>query len=93
MTRTLHLPRNAGKGRTAEVIRQHLCAPLPLDRLEHVPKPVVAHPEPLSAIGQQYSLKVAFTQDGQPFTAQPFEYSWPLDAVKVIADFVKLQVV
>ena len=29
-------------GTTAEVIRQHLCAPLPLDRLEHVPKPVVA---------------------------------------------------
>ena len=29
-------------GTTAELIRQHLCAPLPLDRLEHVPKPVVA---------------------------------------------------
>lgn len=29
-------------GTTTEVIRQHLCAPLPLDRLEHVPKPVVA---------------------------------------------------
>ena len=28
-------------GTTTEVIRQHLCAPLPLDRLEHMPKPVV----------------------------------------------------
>jgi serine/threonine protein kinase/tetratricopeptide (TPR) repeat protein len=29
------------KGTTTEVIRQHLCAPLPLDRLEHLPKAVV----------------------------------------------------
>lgn len=28
-------------GTTTEVIRQHICAPLPLDRLEHVPKTVV----------------------------------------------------
>jgi hypothetical protein len=47
----------------------------------------------LRAIGQQYSLKMAFTQDGQPFTAQRFEYSGPLDAVKVLADFVKFRVV
>src|SRR5262245_5449199 len=47
----------------------------------------------LGAIGQQYSLKGAFTQDRQPLTVQPFEYSGPLDAVKVIADFVKFRVV
>ena len=47
----------------------------------------------LGTIGQQYSLKVAFTQDGRPLTAHPFEYSGPLDAVKVIADFVKFRVV
>ena len=29
-------------GTTTEVIRQHLSAPLPLEQLEHVPKPVVA---------------------------------------------------
>ena len=47
----------------------------------------------LGAIGQQYSLKAAFIQDGQPFIGQPFEYGGPLDAMKVIADFVKFRAV
>src|SRR3984893_9751131 len=29
------------QGTTTEVIRQHICAPLPLDRLQHLPKAVV----------------------------------------------------
>jgi hypothetical protein len=47
----------------------------------------------LGAIGQQYSLKAAFIQDDQPFIGQPFEYSGPLDAMKVIADFVEFRAV
>jgi hypothetical protein len=47
----------------------------------------------LGAQGQQYSLRVVFTQAGKPLTPKPFEYSGPLDGVKVIADFVKFKVV
>ena len=43
--------------------------------------------------GQQYSLRVIVTQAGQPLPGGTFEYSGPLDAVKVIADFAKFKVV
>ncbi|HZJ14967.1 MAG TPA: hypothetical protein VFD27_07955 [Chthoniobacteraceae bacterium] len=47
----------------------------------------------LGAKDQQYSLQVIFTQGGKQLTAQPFFYTGPLDAVKVIADFVKFRTV
>lgn len=47
----------------------------------------------LGQAGQQYSLQVIFRQDGKPLTTEPFLYTGPLDAVKVIADFVKFRVV
>ncbi len=43
--------------------------------------------------GQQYSLRVILTQAGQALTDKPFTYSGPLNAVKVIADFVKFDIV
>lgn len=46
----------------------------------------------LGAHGQQYSLRVIFTQAGEALTEKPFTYSGKLDAVKVIADFVKFEV-
>lgn len=47
----------------------------------------------LGANSQQYSLQVMFRQGNQDLIAKPFLYTGPLDAVKVIADFVKLRAV
>ena len=45
----------------------------------------------LSAKGPQYSLQVRITQDGRLLSSAPYSYSGSLDAVKVIADFVKFR--
>lgn len=47
----------------------------------------------LGSQGQQYSLRVVFSQARRILTPSPFTYTGPLDVVKVIADFVKFEVV
>jgi TolB-like protein len=57
-------------GTTAEVIRQHLSAPLPLDRLDHMPKAVVA------------LLQSMLEKDPGKRPQDPFVLQSELDAVK-----------
>ncbi len=57
-------------GTTTEVIRQHLCAPLPLDRLKHLPKPVVV------------LLQSMLEKDPDQRPQDPFALQLELNAVK-----------
>ena len=41
---------------------------------------------------QRYHLTVSFTQGGKPLSGTPFSYTGKLDSVKVLADYVKLNV-